>query len=70
MLSLALFAKAEGESCDVTNESPCVIDGYTPAPVVPDFGSAAPVGKMHSLPCSYCLLYMRAFGFVLIVCAV
>eukprot|EP00752_Nemacystus_decipiens_P009057 g8086.t2 len=33
----------EGQLCSVTGESPCIIDNYTPAPVVPDIGSAAPV---------------------------
>ncbi|CBJ32828.1 expressed unknown protein [Ectocarpus siliculosus] len=32
-----------GNLCSATGVSPCVIDNYTPAPVVPDYGSAAPV---------------------------
>lgn len=40
--------QVEGELCSVTGDSPCIIDNYTPAPVVPDFGSAAPVGGLLS----------------------
>ncbi|CAM9220243.1 unnamed protein product, partial [Sphacelaria rigidula] len=35
--------EVEGEFCGVAGAAPCIIEGYTPAPVVPDFGSAAPV---------------------------
>lgn len=41
--------QVEGQSCDVTGEAPCIIDGYTPAPVVPDYGSAAPVGELFAV---------------------
>ncbi|CAM9267001.1 unnamed protein product [Ascophyllum nodosum] len=35
--------EAQGVSCDVAGRAPCIIDGFTPAPAVPDVGSAAPV---------------------------
>ncbi|CAM9635574.1 unnamed protein product [Pylaiella littoralis] len=34
--------EVEGELCSLAGEPPCIIDGYTPAPVVPDIGTAAP----------------------------
>lgn len=43
---LVMLSKVEGELCSLAGEPPCIIDGYTPAPVVPDIGTAAPFGGM------------------------
>lgn len=51
-------------------ESPCIIDNYTPAPVVPDFGSAAPVGEMDVVCLLTAVLLTTRSPLVFAVCLV